>query len=283
MTTRRLIPALAFTLLALGGGLAQEKAAPKADEKKVEKKLPAPAVPPTAANVPYGKLERQVLDFWQAKSDKPTPARLLHPRRRLAGRRQERLLRQRQDVPRQRHLGGHHQLPADGAGERAEGDAAGEGAARRRRPRPAVRPLQGRRMEHRQEAHRRHGRLGRRLLVAVAGVPRRHGRPQERRPGRPRIDPPVLRRGRRCAGVARPEGGARVDAELHLRRPRVRHEEPRRGGGEPRARSRSGSRSIRRSSTSPRTTRRSACTTAATRGRRSARSTPTRPTRRSWA
>jgi acetyl esterase/lipase len=33
----------------------------------------APAIPPTAANVPYGSLERQVLDFWQAKSDKPTP------------------------------------------------------------------------------------------------------------------------------------------------------------------------------------------------------------------
>jgi len=28
---------------------------------------------PTAANVFYGKHERQMLDFWQAKSDKPTP------------------------------------------------------------------------------------------------------------------------------------------------------------------------------------------------------------------
>src|SRR5262249_54016083 len=28
---------------------------------------------PTAANVAYGKHERQVLDFWQAKSEKPTP------------------------------------------------------------------------------------------------------------------------------------------------------------------------------------------------------------------
>src|SRR5215470_20444028 len=28
---------------------------------------------PTAANLAYGKHERQVLDFWQAKSDKPTP------------------------------------------------------------------------------------------------------------------------------------------------------------------------------------------------------------------
>ena len=55
-------------------------------------------------------------------------------------------------------------------------------------------------VEHRQEADRRHRRLGRRLLVALAGLPRRHGRPQEHRPGRPRIDPPVLRRGRRGPG-----------------------------------------------------------------------------------
>lgn len=32
-----------------------------------------PPVPPTEANVPYGKHERQVLDFWRAPSDKPTP------------------------------------------------------------------------------------------------------------------------------------------------------------------------------------------------------------------
>ena len=28
---------------------------------------------PTAANVAYGTHERQVLDFWKAESDKPTP------------------------------------------------------------------------------------------------------------------------------------------------------------------------------------------------------------------
>src|SRR5438046_2307379 len=32
-----------------------------------------PAVTPTVANLAYGKHERQVLDFWRAKSDKPTP------------------------------------------------------------------------------------------------------------------------------------------------------------------------------------------------------------------
>jgi hypothetical protein len=38
-----------------------------------EEKLLEPPVSPTAANVHYGPNERQVLDFWQATSDKPTP------------------------------------------------------------------------------------------------------------------------------------------------------------------------------------------------------------------
>ena len=46
---------------------------PKKDEKKVEKKLPTAPFPATHGNVSYGKHERNVLDFWQAKSDKPTP------------------------------------------------------------------------------------------------------------------------------------------------------------------------------------------------------------------
>ncbi len=33
----------------------------------------APNVPPTKADVPYGDHERHVLDFWQAKSERPTP------------------------------------------------------------------------------------------------------------------------------------------------------------------------------------------------------------------
>lgn len=45
---------------------APKKAAPA---KKVYPKNP----PPTQANVRYGELERDVFDFWQAKSDKPTP------------------------------------------------------------------------------------------------------------------------------------------------------------------------------------------------------------------
>jgi acetyl esterase/lipase len=40
-------------------------------QKKQGKKQPQPT--PTAASVAYGTHERQVLDFWQAKSDRPTP------------------------------------------------------------------------------------------------------------------------------------------------------------------------------------------------------------------
>lgn len=74
MTRRFLFLALACSITALAAGRAQDNKADKQDEKKKEeKKPPVPAVPPTAANVKYGPHERNVLDFWQAKSDKPTP------------------------------------------------------------------------------------------------------------------------------------------------------------------------------------------------------------------
>ncbi len=46
---------------------------PAVPAKPVEKPLPKATPDPTIANVPYGTHERQVLDFWKAKSDKPTP------------------------------------------------------------------------------------------------------------------------------------------------------------------------------------------------------------------
>jgi acetyl esterase/lipase len=79
MIRRFLAPTLLAALVALGLGQAQdakkdEKKDTKKDTKKDEKKeAKKPPVPPTAANLPYGPLERQVLDFWQAKSDQPTP------------------------------------------------------------------------------------------------------------------------------------------------------------------------------------------------------------------
>jgi acetyl esterase/lipase len=72
--SNRLLPAL--TILSLLGhqALAAESttAAPKpAEAAPVTTPEPSPA--PTMANVPYGTHERQVLDFYQVKSDKPTP------------------------------------------------------------------------------------------------------------------------------------------------------------------------------------------------------------------
>ncbi len=67
---------LSFLSIALGlsligvNGVAQDKKEVKKDDKKVEKK---PAQPATFAAVAYGKHPRQVIDFYQAKSDKPTP------------------------------------------------------------------------------------------------------------------------------------------------------------------------------------------------------------------
>jgi acetyl esterase/lipase len=46
---------------------------PVVAQEKKEKKPPLPQPTPTVAKLAYGSHERQVLDFWQAKSDKPTP------------------------------------------------------------------------------------------------------------------------------------------------------------------------------------------------------------------
>jgi acetyl esterase/lipase len=52
--------------------------AKKAETKAPAKKAPPPRLDPTVANFKYGTdSERQVFDFWQAKSDRPTPLVLL--------------------------------------------------------------------------------------------------------------------------------------------------------------------------------------------------------------
>ena len=65
---RRLFVAMLFASWSFCSIEAQE---PKKDEAK---KKPVPKQPtPTVAKFAYGTHERQVLDFWQAKSEKPTP------------------------------------------------------------------------------------------------------------------------------------------------------------------------------------------------------------------
>jgi acetyl esterase/lipase len=60
----------------LGAGrpaAAQATAAPKAKAAQAKRKAAAPQRPPTFANVPYGEHPRQVLDFYRADSEAPTP------------------------------------------------------------------------------------------------------------------------------------------------------------------------------------------------------------------
>jgi acetyl esterase/lipase len=77
MRIRKLLaPILASAVavwLATGEGQSQDAKNPTQAQKKDEKKAPVPAVPITAADVSYGPHERNVLDFWKAKSNTPTP------------------------------------------------------------------------------------------------------------------------------------------------------------------------------------------------------------------
>src|SRR5262245_18626878 len=73
MTRILVCSVLALGLVAMNFQAQETKKDGKKDGKKVEKKPPVPSIPPTHGNVSYGKHERNVLDFWQAKSDKPTP------------------------------------------------------------------------------------------------------------------------------------------------------------------------------------------------------------------
>ncbi len=65
--------AIVLGLSLLGSQIHGQEKDKKEEKKKEEKKPPVPPVPATFAKVAYGKHERQVLDFYQAKSDKPTP------------------------------------------------------------------------------------------------------------------------------------------------------------------------------------------------------------------
>lgn len=69
---------LLFLWLATQAGLGADtpplSPGPALGSPPVQAEPPAPGRPvPTLVNVPYGQHERQVLDFYQAKSDKPTP------------------------------------------------------------------------------------------------------------------------------------------------------------------------------------------------------------------
>ena len=69
---------LPVCLFAQDKAKAEPKTEPKAAAKQPAAKTPPARPEPTVANYEYGnESERQVFDFWQAKSDKPTPVVLL--------------------------------------------------------------------------------------------------------------------------------------------------------------------------------------------------------------
>ena len=142
---RRLFPAfVVLALFAMTGFVARSQDAKDKEKKQVPaKKTPEEVLATlpkrTVAAMPYGTHERQVLDFWQAKSDKPTPLVLyIHGGGWQTGDK--------------RGIGAGDQQYLDAGisvvainyryvknGRRGEDRAAGEGAAGRRRPRLAVR------------------------------------------------------------------------------------------------------------------------------------------------
>lgn len=74
MRLRQLVRLALVSMLALFVAFTPAPAQEKKEPPKTQLKLPPPPpVPPTGANVKYGPHERNVLDFFQAKSEKPTP------------------------------------------------------------------------------------------------------------------------------------------------------------------------------------------------------------------
>jgi acetyl esterase/lipase len=73
MHLTRILPTLAILTTVGFHALAADPSTPAATAESTLLGGGEAAIPPTQANVPYGKHERQVLDFYQAKSAKPTP------------------------------------------------------------------------------------------------------------------------------------------------------------------------------------------------------------------
>ena len=194
---------------------------PRLPPRRASTKPSLPA--PTMADVPYGTHPKQVLHFWKAESQKPTPLLFfIHGGGWQGGDRKSGLVGV---LPEMLKAGisvvsiEYRFVPeAHAAGVKPPVEWPLHDAAR------ALQFVRSKAAEWNidKTAHRRVRRLGGRVFEPVAGVSRRHGRPEEQRPGGPRVHAAVVRRGHRRADHARPAADEGVDAQQPLRRPRLR-------------------------------------------------------------
>jgi acetyl esterase/lipase len=183
MKTHRFLPVLAtliVSLVTLGTSLAQK--APRQIEKPR----------PTLVKVHYGEHERQVLDFWKAKSDKPTPLVVfIHGGGFRAG--------SKEGIP-----SALFALLDKGISLMAINYRFSPGVTFPAHYMDSARSIQYAR-HHAKEwnidprTHRRDGRLRWCGHVVVDRLSRRHGRSEERRPRAARIHAPHLHGRLRCA------------------------------------------------------------------------------------
>ena len=208
---RRLFIALALACLGVMPAFGQDK-----DKKKEPLKLP----PATVTKMAYGKHERQVLDLWQAKANAPTPMVIfIHGGSWKGGDKSNVGLRVQMYLDagisvasinyryvQKRRRGENRtarEAPLDGRASRCKRFALGEARNLTR--------------NHRAQG----GSPG--ACSSLRRVSRRHGRPEEQRSDRPRIDAGLLcgRRGLKRRSIRFLEG---MVAQLHVWRSCVRLE-----------------------------------------------------------
>ena len=167
----RTVPLILLLLIAPSSAFAQGKAKAKA-------KKPPERPEPTVADFAYGHdSPRQMFDFWQAKSEKPTPVVLLiHGGGWKGGDKTGYGEKQHPAVSGRRHFGGRAQLSVHPQAMEQHVEPPVKACLH-----DAARALQTIRSKAKEwnidpNANRGHGRLGGRMHVAVAGDARRPGR-----------------------------------------------------------------------------------------------------------
>ena len=214
---------LAVTVSPAPAQTTKDEAKPAAKAAAKAKVPTGPPIPPTYGNVAYGDHPRQVLDFYKAETKEPAPLVVfIHGGGWVNGDKygvDAKFIKDLQDEGISvAAINYRYTTQADEAGIKPPVKWPLEDAAR------AIQFLRSKAGEWNIDKTRigATGRLGRCLLIALAGPARRHGPARQPRPDRPRVDPSDLRSGQRRPDVARPQAAPLVDAQHALRRPRLR-------------------------------------------------------------